>query len=268
MHLKQKTPMLPLLAPSALRILLSLSIITFLCAQTAAAELKFCTESEDSYPWILKNRKGLSIILLEMVEKKINQKILIDAIPWKRCLQELKIGHYDGAVNASFKIDRAEFAAYPMTADKVDTNKRMLIDSYSLYRLKGSKIEWDGKVFKPQDAIIGAQTGFSVVDQLKSLNLKVDDSNGSTEINLKKLLLGRVSAVALPTLQGDNVLDKDAELQSKIEKIELPLIEKPYYLIFSKPFFAQETALVKKIWDNIESARESVEYKKQMDQFK
>jgi polar amino acid transport system substrate-binding protein len=252
----------PLSAPALLLCSLLVSM------QASAAELKFCTENEDSYPWILKNRKGLSIILLDMVEKKINQKILIDAIPWKRCLQELKAGHYDGAVNASFKTDRAEFAVYPMAVDKIDSNKRMLIDSYSLYRLKGSKVEWNGKEFKPDDAIVGAQTGFSVVDQLKGLKLKVDDSSGSTEINLKKLLLGRVTAVALPTLQGDNVLDKDAELQSKIEKIALPLIEKPYYLIFSKPFFAQEAALVKKIWDYIESTRESAEYKKQMDLFK
>ncbi len=249
-------------------LLLLCSLLALLSIEATATELKFCTESEDSYPWILKNRKGLSIILLEMVEKRISQKILIDAIPWKRCLQELKAGHYDGAVNASFKTDRAEFAVYPMTVDKVDISKRMLIDSYSLYRLKGSKVEWDGKVFKPDDAIVGAQTGFSVVDQLKSLNLKVDDSSGSTEINLKKLLLGRVTAVALPTLQGDNLLNKDTELQKKIEKIALPLIEKPYYLIFSKPFFAQEGTLVKKIWDSIELTRESAEYKKQMDLFK
>jgi polar amino acid transport system substrate-binding protein len=48
-----------------------------------------------------------------------------------------------------------------MADDKVDVSKRMSTDNYHLYRLKGSKVDWDGKAFSNLDGRIGAQAGFS-----------------------------------------------------------------------------------------------------------
>ena len=49
---------------------------------------------------------------------------------------------------ASLQARATELGNYPMAGDKPDANKRLLTDSYSLYRVKGTPVEWDGKVLK------------------------------------------------------------------------------------------------------------------------
>ncbi len=146
-----------------------------------------------------------------------------------------------------------------MAGDKPDASKRLLTDSYSLYRLKGTPVEWDGKVLKVSGSV-GAQSGFSVVDQLKTMGAKVDDGSRSADDNLKKLLVGRFVALALQTEEGDTSIETNAEYKGKIEKIKPVLVEKPYFLIFSKAFTTKNPAHVQEVWDAIGKVRESAEY--------
>ncbi|MBY0446740.1 MAG: hypothetical protein K2Q15_16215 [Burkholderiales bacterium] len=104
--------------------------------------------------------------------------------------------------------------------------------------MKGSAVSWNGKeLLYLYGGVIGAQTGFTIVSQLKELGVQVDDQTRSAEVNLKKLIVNRVVAVALQTQEGDRTLTLIPELANKIEKVTPPLIEKNYYLMFSKEFY-------------------------------
>lgn len=231
------------------------------------AVTRICHENEESYPWILKDRVGLTTALLKLTEKQLGSKLEVLALPWRRCLDEVKSGAIDGIVKISYSAERAaELAVYPMVGDKPDASKRLLNDTYSLYRMKGSAVSWDGKVLKV-DGAVGAQSGFSIVKQLTSLGAKVDDATRSADDNLKKLVLGRVVAVALQTEEGDISVASNPD-RAKIEKITPVLVEKPYFVAFSKQFHAKEPAHAKKIWDAIAAARESAEYQDLVKKFK
>ncbi|MBB5020193.1 polar amino acid transport system substrate-binding protein [Chitinivorax tropicus] len=232
------------------------------------ASVKLCTENEESYPWLLKSKPGLSIIMMQMVEKKLGTKLDIQPLPWKRCMEEVKQGNMDGLFKISFKADRLEMGHYPMVGDKPDNSKRMLDDSYSFYRLKGNPVDWDGKTLKHADAGVGAQSGFSVVDQLKGMGLKVDDGTRVADDNLRKVLSGRLAAVALQTQEGDASIASQPEFNGKLERFGPPLVEKPYFLMLSKSFVAKQGELAKQIWDAVAAVRESPEYKKQLQSFK
>ncbi|WP_028444607.1 substrate-binding periplasmic protein [Chitinimonas koreensis] len=249
---------------------LAAAVLLCLGAADAAdkpARVNICTENEDSYPWLQKDRPGLNIIMMRMVEKQVGSKIDIKPLPWKRCMESVRSGEMDGLFKISFKADRMEIGHYPMAGDKPDATRRMLDDSYSLYRLKGSKVEWDGKAIRNADAV-GAQAGFSIVDQLKGLGVRVDDGVRTADDNLQKLLTGRVSAVALQTLEGDVSLAGKPEFAARIERVDPPLVTKPYFLMLSKPFVAKYPDFAKALWDSVGAVRESAEYKTQMQQFK
>ena len=246
---------------------LSLSLIT---ASALAAEppLKICHENEDSYPWIFKDRAGLTTSLLKMAEKTYGSKVELVALPWKRCLDDAKNGAIDGVVKISFSTDRTEFLVYPMAGDKPDASKRLLNDTYSLYRMKGSTAAtWDGKTLKV-DGAVGAQSGFSIAKQLTSMGARVDDSVRSADANLTKLVGGRIAAVALQTEEGDISIANNAEANGKVEKLMPVLVEKPYFVAFSKQFYGKEKAAAQKLWDAIGTARESAEYKDLVKKFK
>ncbi len=222
--------------------------------------VRACTENEDSFPWVLKDRPGLTIQMLRMVEKQLGSKIEVVPLPWKRCLDDIKTGAIDAAFKISYSAARAaELGNYPMAGDKPDASKRLLTDSYSLYRVKGTPVEWDGKVLKVNGSV-GAQSGFSVVEQLKALGAKVDDGSRSADDNLKKLLVGRFVALALQTEEGDASIENNPDYKGKVERIKPVLVEKPYFLIFSKAFTTKNPSHVQDVWDAIGKVRESAEY--------
>lgn len=231
------------------------------------ASMKLCYENEDTYPWVLKSKPGLNIILLNAVEQKLGVKLEMAAQPWKRCQEEMKTGAFDGIFSASFKTDRLEMGVYPTAGGKPDETKAMMMDGYTLYRLKGSSAQWDGKTLTVAGAV-GAQPGYSIIDQLKSLGAKVDDGTRPADDNLRKLMAGRVDAVALQSLEGENSLASNPEFMAKIEKVSPPLVSKPYYLMVSKQFFEKYGDFSRELWNTVAQVRDSAEFKAKASAFK
>lgn len=236
-------------------------------ASDKPASMKLCYENEDVYPWVLKDRPGLNIVFMNALAQKLGIKFDMQSRPWKRCLDELKSGEMDGLFSASFKADRLENGAYPMTGDKPDETKAIMLDGYTLYRVKGSAVNWDGKKLTVAGAV-GAQPGYSIIDQLKSLGAKVDDGSRSADDNLRKLIAGRVDAVALITLEGENSIRNNPEFASKVEAVQPVLVSKPYYLMLSKQFVAKYPEYAKEIWSGVAAIRESADYKAKAAVFK
>ena len=253
------------------RWLLSALLAWSACGASFAGEkppsMKFCHEDVDVYPWVLKDRPGLNVIHMRGVEQKLGVKFEILPLPWKRCQEELREGKVDGIFAASFKNERLEIGHYPMSGDKTDAARAMMYDGYSLYRLKGGSAQWDGSKLNVAGSV-GAQPGYSILDQLKQLGARVDDGAKTADDNLKKLVAGRVEAVALQTLEGDNAIATNAEFSAKVEKVKPPLVDKPFFLMLSKQFVAKYADFSKDIWKTLAEVRESPDYKAKMGAFK
>lgn len=231
--------------------------------------LRFCAEDENSYPWMLKDRPGLNQIMMSLLARQIGQPIQIERQPWRRCLLSLQAGQVDGAFKASYSAERLAYGRYPLRADgQLDTQRQMLDESYHLYRRKSSRVQWDGERLRYLSAPVGAQTGFSIVAQLRSMGLVVDEGSRVAEAILVKLLRGRIDAAALQTQQGDHALRSDPALGAAIERIGPQLVSKPYYLMLSHQLLARDPALAERIWDGVVAVRESAEYRAAQDSFR
>lgn len=237
-----------LLAPAAL-------------AQPNPDKLTFCHENEDAHPWLLKSKPGYSQIMVQQLEKQLGIPIKLQPMPWKQCLAELKSGTVDAAINASFSKERAEFAQYPLKLDgEADASKRMYRATYALYRLKGAQLAWDGQKLTAAGTV-GAQTGFSIVAQLKELGARVEDSSPNADELLGRVASGRYVAAALQTTEAENTLSANPGLAGKLERVNPPLVEKPYYTIFAKPFFAKYGQTAREVWRIEAKLRDSAEFK-------
>lgn len=236
-----------------------------LAAATAGAAppqlVRLCQDMEDVYPWTLKSRPGLNNILLKIVEAKLHIVLEVEAKPWKRCQEEMKAGSVDGMFAISYLAERQQFGRYPMRDGQPDPDKRLMNDGYSLYRRSGDdSVGWDGKLLRSAGPV-GAQRAYSVVEQLQALGASVDTGTYPVEDNLRKLAMGRLAAVALRTQEGDSILLTHREFHGKLEKLPLPLVDKPYYLMLSHQFAAHHARLAQGIWDRIAAVRESAEYR-------
>jgi len=236
-------------------------------SESIAADLTFACENKQDFPTVMgnstdipKEKPGLGIEAVYELEKRLNIKINLKRLPWKRCLAEMKKGNVQGIFTASYKEKRKEFGKYPEVDGKVDPSRRFTSASYALYRMKGSDVKFDGNKFDIKGKI-GAPSGYSIVDDLKKRGLDVDEGP-STENDFKKMMKGRIKAVAALEMTGDYYLMINDEMNQKIEKVEPLIVEKPYYFMLSYQFYDSNKELAEKIWNTIADIRRDPDFQK------
>lgn len=241
-------------------IFLFLLCLPLACAR-AAEQLRLCHEDRDSYPWVLRDGSGLNVELLERVAKALDVRLLFVPVPWKRCLAGLEHGQYDGAFAASFKEERLQMGRYPTSVDGVvEARKRLHTSLYALYRRRGDALDWDGQRLVGLQGSIGSLSGFSIVDFLHQHGARVDETSRDPLELLQMLRVGRIQGVALQGPRADQLLSQNGELAAALEKIALPLEQKPYFLMLSHDLVAERPVLAAALWAEIERQRESAAY--------
>jgi len=231
----------------------------------AEQQVKITYENIDSFPWNMKDGSGIDLILLKMTDDAMPEvSFKYNQAPWKRCLNNIENDTTQACFSASYKEKRLQHGFYPgtHTGGEVDPALRLHSSSYSLYVAKDSNINVTGKmVIEGLNGKIAAPSGYSIGDDLAKAGYKVDAGGTNTKNNFKKLISGRVEAVAALTLNGDNIILKNPEHAKQIKAIETPLVDKPYYLMFSKQFVKANPDLADKIWKKTAELRETQEYK-------
>lgn len=233
--------------------------LPLLAVDTPAEVVALCFEAQDVLPWRTEKGGGLNFALLKMVEQRLGIHFNYLAIPWKRCLAQLKANAVDGAFAVSYKADRRELGEYT-GGEMPDAGKRMHVDRYVVLRKKGGRVEWDGKSFRNLDGPIGFQLGYSVGDVLRAQNVEVDEGSQRAVELAQKLIAGRVAAAALGGSDAAGLMR--GPLKNELEQLPIPIIEKPYFLILSHALVAARPELAERIWRAVEQSRNSAAYKK------
>jgi len=190
---------------------------------------------------------GIFIEYLEMVAKRTGISIQYRMCPPKRCFILLGEGHLDGVPIGSYNVERQnKYAAYPMKNGQVDESRKTIEGQYSLYKLRGTAVNWNGKDLQNVDKPIGVNLGYSITHFFKMRNIPMIE-NGSTRANMEMLALGRVAGVAIFPVVGDRVIASHEKFSS-IVKIPEPLISKAYYLLLSHQFVQAHPGLANNIW--------------------
>ncbi len=230
-----------------------------LSSSVFAQTLTLCFENKLVLPWRTVEQSGLNFELLKRVESKLQLRFEYELLPWKRCLAKLKDNQVDGAFTVSHSDERRQFGAFPGNTEP-DAKLRMHYARYFLVRRKGSDIEWDGSKFNNVDGKIAFQLGYSVGDMLRAQKVEVDESNDSAYNVGRKVLAGRVAAAAM--MDSDVSALMRSPLAKGLEVVDVPLTEKPYYLILSNTLVKAQPELAERIWRGIAEVRDGKEYGK------
>jgi len=239
-------------------------------AQEPARPLRLCADEAPLYPWRLAEPRragalpaGLDFLLIERAAARMGLALELSLMPWRRCQTELQRGGQDAALGMSFRSDRMLFAVFPWRDMAADETLRMRRESYSLYVLAQEGPAWDGhRLLGKGELVVGAPSGYSVVEQLQAMGLKVDEGTRSVEANLEKLLKHRVQALALPTGEGDEALKRDARWAQRVQRLDPPLVEKSYYLVYSHAYYGSNELQAKRLWAELAQVRESAAFKR------
>ncbi|MCP4720501.1 MAG: transporter substrate-binding domain-containing protein [Desulfobacteraceae bacterium] len=245
-------------------------ILGIFAGSAYAQTLTFVCEDKQDFPTVMGNSKnvldekpGMGVEAIRLLGEKMGLTITIKRVPWKRCLNELEKGKADGLFTASYKEKRKQFGKFPEKDGKVDPSKRFTSSSYAFYKLKSSSLDFSAKDYGIFTDKVGGPLGYSIVEDLKKKGLKMEES-ASTEIDFKKLIAGRLQAVAALELTGDYYLGAVKGFSEKIEKMNPLIVEKPYYFMLSHQFYEKDPAMAEKIFEAIAQIREDPEFKKKL----
>src|SRR5471032_2142460 len=82
-----------------------------------SAPLTLCFEDVPQRPWSTPAAKGLNFDLLNRVQKQLGEHFVYTAKPWRRCLQELRVGTVDAVIGAADSAERRHYAIIPTLPD-------------------------------------------------------------------------------------------------------------------------------------------------------
>jgi polar amino acid transport system substrate-binding protein len=228
----------------------------------ASMVVTFAYADVESFPYQVGNGTeisdppGIALDIISYAAKELGYTVNFIRLPNRRVLSDLQAGLIDGAFCFSFREDRMEIGAYPMRDDKVNSDYRITTFTYSLYRRKGSNIDWDGNKFINLVGSIGANAGYSIVGDLKKMGIDVDDGARTIEQNLDKLKNGRILGYAAQDITTD--FHVESGKYGEVEKLPIHLVEKDYFLLFSHQFMGKNPIESENLWKKIQQVREKV----------
>jgi len=173
--------------------------------------------------------KGPDTDVLKLIAERKGYTLQIQEIPWKRCLEMAEKGEMDIVYSASKKAEREVFLYYPQT--QLHTTR------YVFATKPNTQTDWaTSKDPKSLPQPVGSVLGYSVTDELKSKQVKVDDGASSDPQNLDKFLGGRVQSFIIEESVLKSLLEgKYAKNKSEVEILEPPYEDKKdYYITISK----------------------------------
>lgn len=226
----------------------------------AGARITFGVPDQESFPNILGKEDivdppGIYLEMLRRVAADLGIEARFVRLPTKRIMKYLCDGVIDVAVEFSFVQERTECGRYPMKRGEVDSERRLDSLSYHLYTRENSSLAWDGKRFTNLTGRLGANVGYSIVDELIAMGLEVETTT-DTESNLLKVQYGRISGYVQVSNKADVFLQSGKI--SGIRKHPIPVRSKPYYIMFSHQYYARNPELVERIWTRLGEIRDDM----------
>jgi polar amino acid transport system substrate-binding protein len=198
-------------------------------------------------------KPGIAIEMAETAAKACDVVVSFARYPGGRLLALAGENTIDGVVMLSYNRERLALAAYPMKGDAADPDFQIASLSYAFYVRSDSGITWNGMEITGLTKPVGANFGWSIVDDLKKDGLAVEPAK-DTANNFNKLLGGRIDAVATHTTIGDAYLTHHG-LAGRVKRLDPPISTKPYYLVLSRAWHESHPGVAQCLWQSIADQR-------------
>jgi polar amino acid transport system substrate-binding protein len=232
------------------------------CVTVQATTLKFCYESKELLPHYRgegvltpSEKPGAAIEIVQKLDEMLS-KVQIEFVrePWKRCLNDLKLGKVDALI-ARHSVSRESFAKYPKTTkNELDNERAISSTATCLIHKKNVPLKWDGNQLLadlPQG--ISVPRGYSLVEDLKKKGFQIYETASVKQAH-ELLFKGRV---------GISLSDcEHKELPSGYVENKEPLVENYGYLVFSHQFYSLYPNLAEDLWNQLMRIDDKVFYSK------
>lgn len=249
----------PALLPAAM-----LTLLTFAPAPAlaAGAPLTMCYEDVAQRPWSSPDGSGLNFELLRRAGKLAGEQFIYAAKPWRRCIEELRLGTVDAVIGAADSRDRRAFASYPLLQDGgADPARALFTDRVYVYLRVGGQGSWDGRTLVAPNMEVAVQPGYLIASVLRERGFKPREMGKSADDGLRLLLSGMFDVAILQGTEAGKVMNNDARFQNQVVQAPHPYWVAALHLPFNRELYHRNPRRVEAIWRAIATVRQSAEYR-------
>ncbi len=201
----------------------------------------------------LSNPPGIAVDIIVKAAKSLGHTVRFIRVPNKRVLLTVQSGKADGAFVFSYKPEREQYGLYPMKNGKPDSKFRIASMSYYFYALVKNNMKWDGVKLKGSNHHVGANSGYSIVADLKKMGYQVEEAK-TTQQNFQKLKSNRFGLVAAQSITADAYLKYNED--DSIERLGPPVKTKDYFLMLSHQFYKKNPKKAQQLWQEVALQRD------------
>ena len=169
-------------------------------------------------------------------------------LPYNRIINNMGSGTVDIRISGGYRAELQDVMQYPMYSSKPDAALAIAGADTRLYVLKNSRpLQWDGKALRKADAlaVVGTVRGHFSEKMLETRNWNLE-SAASWEANVKKLIAGRVDAIA----GSDSVVDALPE-RDQMVPLNPPVQYDLFFAPVSQQFYKNYPGFTHKFWFEI-----------------
>ncbi len=226
-------------------------LILLWAAAGQSREIRICMTEREFLPINSSGFEAPGQYLARQAIERQGDKALFVGLPWRRCIEGLRHGAYDGALGMVATESFLTFMRFPEANGKADPAKALGDLLYVAVRLKGSSANWDGEhLVGLRRQVIYNAPSLVLADKMHRLGAGNPNGSLSEEQMLSMLVAGRADLAVGRRDEFAVLLAGDA-FRDKIEMLPAPFVATPCYLAFREVFADHVPGYAERVWDEI-----------------
>lgn len=242
-----------------------LTLLALGAGSAAAASpkpLALCYEDVVQRPWSMPSASGLNFELLKRVEKQLGEQFIFTPKPWRRCMEELRIGTVDGVIAAADARNRRSFAMYPTLPDgSADPARALYTESAYVFLRAAGQGAWDGQHLTAPNKDVAVQAGYLVGTLLRERGYHTRELVKSADDGLRLLVSGMFDVAVLSGYEAGALVRNDSRFQGVVQQAPLPYAVFGLHLAINRPLYLRDPQRFETLWRTIATVRASPEYR-------
>ena len=226
-------------------------LILLWAAAGQSREIRICMTGREFLPINSPSFEAPGQYLVRQAIERQGDKALFVGLPWRRCIEGLRHGDYDGAIGMAATESFLTFMRFPEADGKADPAKSLGDLLYVAVRLTGATASWDGEHFVGlRQPVIYNAPSLVLADKMHRLGAGNPNGSLSEEQMLSMLVAGRAD-LAVGRRDVFAALIAGDAFRGKIEMLPAPFVATPSYLAFREVFADHMPGYAERVWEEI-----------------
>lgn len=221
--------------------------------------MTLCVSDRPAAPLTFPDHDGQGQYLARVAARAAGVEPLFVVLPWRRCVEALRIGQVDGVLGVQAFQSYKDFMRFPLKNGLPDSSYSLGVDKWVFVTRADQPLHWNGKTLSGLSTSVSYPSGVNVVRlALDSLGIRNSDS-AKTALQLMQMLKASRFQVVVIRESDAQIFLAQEEFKS-LRMIAPAFLMSDAYLTFGHDYAQANPDVVATTWEAIRRIRASREW--------